>query len=136
MKKIIQFLSNLTKRKGIWYTIYYISFGFVFKVIKGAWLGVKSLGWLFGFIAFVISTSIFFSPTIAGVIGYWITGNAWFLGIATSYFTWVILPTGSSLVYAFIVAATIPVVKIFKNIFEGKEVRLCQKKIPDLKEPE
>jgi len=136
MKKIIQFLSNLTKRKGIWYTIYYISFGFVFKVIKRAWLGVKSLGWLFGFIAFVISTSIFFSPTIAGVIGYWITGNAWFLGIATSYFTWVILPTGSSLVYAFIVAATIPVVKIFKNIFEGKEVRLWQKKIPDLKEPE
>jgi hypothetical protein len=136
MKKIIQFLSNLTKRKGIWYTIYYISFGFVFKVIKGAWLGVKSLGWLFGFIAFVISTSIFFSPTIAGVIGYWITGNAWFLGIATSYFTWVILPTGSSLVYAFIVAATIPVVKIFKNIFEGKEVRLWQKKIPVSKEPE
>jgi hypothetical protein len=42
--------------------------------------------------------------------------------------TWVILPTGSSLIYALIVAATIPVVKIFKNIFEGKEVRLWQKK--------
>jgi hypothetical protein len=136
MKKIIQFLSNLTKRKGIWYTIYYISFGFVFKVIKGAWLGVKSLGWFFGFIAFAISTTIFFSPTIAGTIVFWITGNAWFLGIATGYMTWVILPTGSSLVYALIVGATIPVVKIFKNIFEGKEVRLWQKKIPDLKERE
>ena len=136
MKRLILFLSNLTKRKGIWYTIYYITIGFVFKVIKGAWLGVKSLGWFFGFIAFAISTTIFFSPTIAGTIVFWITGNAWFLGIATGYMTWVILPTGSSLVYALVVAATIPVVKIFKNIFEGKEVKLWQKKIPVSKEPE
>jgi hypothetical protein len=116
MKKAIQFLSNLTKRKGIWYTIYYISFGFVFKVIKGAWLGVKSLGWFFGFIAFTISTTIFFSPTIAGTIVFWITGNAWFLGIATGYMTWVILPTGSSLVYALVVAATIPLVRFIKKL--------------------
>jgi hypothetical protein len=50
--------------------------------------------------------------------------------------TWVILPTGSSLIYALIVAATIPVVKIFKNIFEGKEVRLWQKKTHVSKERE
>lgn len=137
MKKVISFLSNLTKRRGIWYTIYYITIGFVYKIIRRAWLGVKSLGWLFGFIAFTISTTIFFSPTIAGIIVYWITGNGWFLGLATGYFTWVVLPTGSSLLYAFIVAATIPVVKVFKDISEGKEVKVWQrKKIPDLKEPE
>jgi hypothetical protein len=134
--RLIKFLSNLTKRKGIWYTIYYISFGFVFKVIKGAWLGVKSLGWFFGFIAFVISTTIFFSPTIAGTVAFWITGNIWFLTVATGYMTWVILPTGSAFVYAFIVAATIPVVKIFKNISEGKEVKLWQKKTHVSKELE
>lgn len=134
MKKLISYLSNLTKRKGIWYTIYYVTIGFLYRVLRRAWLGVKSLGWFFGFIAFLISTTIFFSPTIAGVIVYWLTGNVWFLGIATSYFTWVVLPTGSSLVYAFIVAATIPVVKIFKNIFEGKEVKKWQKKIQDSKE--
>jgi hypothetical protein len=136
MKKFISFLSNLTKRKGLWYTIYYITIGFLLKVLRRAWLGVKSLGWFFGFIAFLISTTIFFSPTIGGLIGYWITGNAWFLGVATSYFTWVVLPTGSSLVYAFIVAATIPVVKIFKNISEGKEVKLWQKKTHVSKELE
>ena len=134
MKKLISYLSNLTKRKSIWYTIYYVTIGFLYRVLRRAWLGVKSLGWFFGFIAFLISTTIFFSPTIAGVIVYWLTGNVWFLGIATSYFTWVVLPTGSSLVYAFIVAATIPVVKIFKNIFEGKEVKKWQKKIQDSKE--
>jgi hypothetical protein len=126
----------LTKTRGIWYTIYYIFIGALINIIRRAWLGVKSLGWLFGFIAFVISTTIFFSPTIGGMIGYWITGNAWFLGIATGYMTWVILPTGSAFVYAFIVAATIPVVKIFKNISEGKEVKLWQKKIPVSKELE
>jgi hypothetical protein len=136
MKKIISFLSNLTKRRGIWYTIYYITIGFLLKVLRRAWLGVKSLGWFFGFIAFAISTIIFFSPTIGGLIGYWITGNAWFLGVATSYFTWVVLPTGSSLVYAFIVAATIPVVKVMKNFIEGKEVKLWQKKIHVSKELE
>ena len=115
MKKLISYLSNLTKRKGIWYTIYYITIGFIYKVLRRAWLGVKSLGWFFGFIAFLISTTIFFSPTIAGVIVYWLTGNVWFLGIATSYFTWVVLPTGSSLLYAFIVAATIPIVSFLKN---------------------
>jgi hypothetical protein len=97
---------------------------------------VKSLGWIFGFIAFTISTTIFFSPTIAGTVIYWITGNLWFLGIATGYMTWVILPTGSSLIYALVVAATIPVVKILKNLFEGKEVKKWQKKIPVSKEPE
>ena len=136
MKKLILFLSNLTNRKGLWYTIYYITIGFLLKVLRRAWLGVKSLGWFFGFIAFIISTTIFFSPTIGGVIVYWITGNAWFLGIATGYMTWVILPTGSSLIYALIVAATIPVVKIFKNIFEGKEVKLWQKKTHVSKELE
>ena len=136
MKKFISYLSNLTKRKGIWYTIYYVTIGFLYRVLRRAWLGVKSLGWFFGFIAFLISTTIFFSPTIAGVIVYWLTGNVWFLGIATSYFTWVVLPTGSSLVYAFIVAATIPVVKIFKNIIEGKEVKKWQKKTQDSKELE
>jgi hypothetical protein len=136
MKKLFLFLSNLTKRRGIWYTIYYITIGVLYKIIKKAWLGVKSLGWFFGFIAFAISTTIFFSPTIAGTIAYWITKNAWFLGIATGYMTWVIFPTGSAFVYAFIVAATIPVVKIFKNIFEGKEVKLWQRKIPVSKEQE
>lgn len=136
MKKLIRFLSNLTKRRGIWYTIYYITLGVIFKIIRKAWLGVKSLGWFFGFIAFIISTTIFFSPTIAATITYWITGNAWFLGIATGYMTWVIFPTGSAFVYAFVVAATIPVVKIFKNIMEGKEVKLWQKKIPVSKEQE
>jgi hypothetical protein len=68
---------------------------------------------------------------------YWITGNGWFLGIATGYMTWVIFPTGSAFVYAFIVAATIPVVKFIKIMIEGKEVRIWQeKKIPDSKEPE
>jgi hypothetical protein len=136
MKRLILFLSNLTKRRGIWYTIYYITVGFLLKVLRRAWLGVKSLGWFFGFIAFVISTTIFFSPTIGGVIVYWITGNAWFLGVATSYFTWVVLPTGSSLVYAFIVAATIPVVKVMKNFIEGKEVKIWQKKTHVSKELE
>jgi hypothetical protein len=137
MKKIISFLSNLKKRRGIWYTIYYITIGFIYKVLRRAWLGVKSLGWLFGFIAFIISTTIFFSPTIGGVIGYWITGNAWFLGIATGYFTLVVIPNGSSLVYAFIVAATIPVVKFMKHFIEGKKVRIWQdKKTPDSKELE
>lgn len=136
MKKLILFLSNLTKRRGIWYTIYYVTIGFIYKVLRRAWLGVKSLGWFFGFIAFIVSGAIFFSPTIVGVIVYWVTGNNWFLGIATSYFTWVVLPTGSSLLYAFIVAATIPVVKIFKNIFEGKEVKIWQRKTPDSKEQE
>jgi hypothetical protein len=136
MKRLILFLSNLTKRRGIWYTIYYITIGFLLKVLRRAWLGVKSLGWFFGFIAFVISTTIFFSPTIGGVIVYWITGNAWFLGVATSYFTWVVLPTGSSLVYAFIVAATIPVVKVMKNFIEGKEVKIWQKKTHVSKELE
>lgn len=120
MKKAFRFLSNLTKRKGIWYTIYYVTIGFVLRVIRRAWLGVKSLGWLFGFIAFAISSTIFFSPTIAGTIAFYITGNRWFLGLATGYFTWVMLPTGSSLVYAFVVAGTIPVVKVLKNILEGK----------------
>jgi len=120
MKKIIKFLSNLTKRKGIWYTIYYVTIGFIYKVIRRAWLGVKSLGWLFGFIAFAISSTIFFSPTIAGTIAFYITGNRWFLGIATGYFTWVMLPTGSSLLYAFIVAGTIPVVSFLKKFLEGK----------------
>jgi hypothetical protein len=107
------------------------------RILRRAWLGVKSLGWLFGFIAFLISTTIFFSPTIGGAIGYWITGNAWFIGLATSYFTWVVLPTGSSLVYAFIVAATIPVVRFLKNFIEGKEVKKWQeKKIHDSKEQE
>jgi hypothetical protein len=107
------------------------------RIIKKTWLGVKSLGWFFGFIAFTISTTIFFSPTIAGTVMYWITGNAWFLGIATGYMTWVIFPTGSAFVYAFIVAATIPVVKFIKIMIEGKEVRIWQeKKIPDSKEPE
>lgn len=115
MKKAISYLSNLTKRKGIWYTIYYVTIGFIYKVLRRAWLGVKSLGWFFGSIAFIVSGAIFFSPTIVGVIVYWITGNNWFLGIATSYFTWVVLPTGSSLLYAFIVAATIPIVSFFKN---------------------
>jgi hypothetical protein len=136
MKKIFKFLSNLTKRRGIWYTIYYITLGVLFKIIRKAWLGVKSLGWFFGFIAFAISTTIFFSPTIAGTIAYWITGNAWFLGIATGYMTWVIFPTGSAFVYAFVVAATIPVVKIFKNIIEGKEVKLWQRKTHVSKELE
>jgi hypothetical protein len=136
MKKLIRFLSNLTKRKGIWYTIYYITLGVLFKIIRKAWLGVKSLGWFFGFIAFAISTLIFFSPTIAGTVAYWITGNLWFLTVATGYMTWVIFPTGSAFVYAFIVAATIPVVKIFKNISEGKEVRLWQRKTQDSKELE
>ena len=137
MKKLFRFLSNLTKRKGIWYTIYYVLIGFMLRIIKKAWLGVKSLGWFFGFIAFTISTTIFFSPTIAGTVMYWITGNAWFLGIATGYMTWVIFPTGSAFVYAFIVAATIPVVKFIKIMIEGKEVRIWQeKKIPDSKEPE
>ena len=121
MKKVISYLSNLTKRKGIWYTIYYVTIGFLYRVLRRAWLGVKSLGWFFGFIAFLISTTIFFSPTIAGVIVYWLTGNVWFLGIATSYFTWVVLPTGSSLLYAFIVAATIPIVSFFKKQFIKKE---------------
>ena len=136
MKRFFNYIANLTKAKGLWYTIYYLTFGFVISVIIKAWQGVKSLGWIFGFIAFTISTTIFFSPTIAGTVIYWITGNLWFLGIATGYMTWVILPTGSSLVYALVVAATIPVVKIFKNIFEGKEVKLWQKKIPVSKELE
>jgi len=137
MKKFISFLSNLTKRKGIWYTIYYIAFGFMIRVIKRAWLGVKSLGWFFGFIAFTISTTIFFSPTIAGAVLYWITGNGWFLGIATGYLTLVIAPNGSAFIYAFIVANTIPVVKFIKIMIEGKEVKIWQeKKIPDSKEPE
>jgi len=137
MKRLIQFLSNLTKRKGIWYTIYYIFIGALINIIRRAWLGVKSLGWVFGFIAFTISTILFFSPTIAGIVVYWITGNLWFLGLATGYFSWVVFPTGSAFVYAFIVAATIPVVKIIKNIMELKEVRIWQrKKTPDLKELE
>jgi hypothetical protein len=137
MKKIIRFLSNLTKRKGIWYTIYYIAFGFMIRMVRRAWLGVKSLGWFFGFIAFLISNVIFFSPTIVGVIGYWITQNGWFIGMASGYMTWVMLPTGSAIVYAFIVAATIPFVKLLKKIFIGKEViKWQEKKIPDLKEPE
>ena len=126
MKKAFRFLSNLTKRKGIWYTIYYVSIGFVLRVLRRAWLGVKSLGWLFGFIAFAISSTIFFSPTIASTIAFYITGNRWFLGIATGYFTWVMLPTGSSLVYAFVVAGTIPVVKFLKNILEGKNEKTNQ----------
>lgn len=121
MKKLILFLSNLTKRRGIWYTIYYITIGFIYKVLRRAWLEFKSLGWFFGFIAFIVSGAIFFSPTIVGVIVYWVTGNNWFLGIATSYFTWVVLPTGSSLLYAFIVAATIPIVSFFKKQFIKKE---------------
>jgi hypothetical protein len=116
MKTIINFLSNLTKRRGIWYTVYYVTIGFVYKILRRAWLGVKSLGWFFGFIAFAISTTIFFSPTIAGTVAFWITGNAWFLGIATGYMTWVILPTGSSLVYALVVAATIPLIKFIKKL--------------------
>jgi hypothetical protein len=116
MFRIIQFLSNLTKTKGIWYTIYYIFIGALINIIRRAWLGVKSLGWFFGFIAFTISTTIFFSPTIAGTVAYWITGNAWFLGIATGYMTWVIFPTGSAFLYAFIVAATIPLVKFIKRL--------------------
>jgi hypothetical protein len=137
MKRLIRFLSNLTKTRGIWYTIYYIFIGALINIIRRAWLGVKSLGWFFGFIAFTISTTIFFIPTIAATVAFWITGNAWFLGIATGYMTWVIFPTGSAFVYAFIVAATIPVVKIIKNIMELKEVRIWQrKKTPDLKELE
>ena len=112
---MFRYLSNLTKRKGIWYTIYYIAFGFMIRIVRKAWLGVKSLGWFFGFIAFVISNAIFFSPTIAGVIAYWITGNNWFIGIASGYMTWVILPTGSSIIYALVVAATIPFVSYFKK---------------------
>jgi hypothetical protein len=134
MKRLIQFLSNLTKRKGLWYTIYYVTIGFVFRVLRKAWLGVKSLGWLFGFIAFIISTAIFFSPTIGGVIGYWITGNAWFYATALGYFMWVVAPSGSSILYAFIVTATIPVVKFMKHFIEGKKVRIWQdKKTPDSK---
>jgi hypothetical protein len=117
MKKIIQFLSNLTKTRGIWYTIYYIFIGALIDIIRKAWLGVKSLGWFFGFIAFAISTTIFFSPTIAATVAYWITGNAWLLGIATGYMTWVMFPTGSSLVYAFVVAGTIPMVSFIKKQF-------------------
>jgi hypothetical protein len=128
MKKIIQFLSNLTKTRGIWYTIYYIFVGALIDIIRKAWLGVKSLGWFFGFIAFTISTTIFFSPTIAGIVGYWITGNLWFLGLATGYFSWVMFPTGSAFVYAFIVAATVPMVKLMKNILATKEVNLWQRK--------
>jgi hypothetical protein len=117
MSKIFLFLSNLTKRRGIWYTIYYITLGVLFKIIRRAWLGVKSLGWFFGFIAFIISTGIFFSPTIAATMAYWFTGNVWFLGIATGYMTWVIFPTGSAFVYAFIVAGTIPAVSFIKKQF-------------------
>jgi hypothetical protein len=116
MKKIIQFLSNLTKTRGIWYTIYYIFIGALIDIILKAWLGVKSLGWFFGFIAFTISTTIFFTPTILGIIVYWITGNLWFLGLATGYFSWVMFPTGSAFVYAFILAATIPLVKFIKKL--------------------
>jgi hypothetical protein len=123
MKRFFNYIANLTKTRGLWYTIYYLTFGFVISVIIKAWQGVKSLGWIFGFIAFTISSTIFFSPTIIGFIMYWITGNLWFIGLATSYFTWVVLPTGSSLIYAFIVAATIPVVRVIKNITEGKEVK-------------
>jgi hypothetical protein len=137
MKKVFRFLSNLTKRKGIWYTIYYVLIGFMLRIIKKAWLGVKSLGWFFGFIAFTISTTIFFSPTIAATIIYWITGNIWFSTVALGYFMWVVAPSGSSILYAFIVTATIPVVKFIKVMIEGKEVKLWQeKKIPDSKEPE
>jgi hypothetical protein len=135
MKKAFKFFSNLTKRKGIWYTIYYLSIGFVLRVLRRAWLGVKSLGWLFGFIAFAISSTIFFSPTIASTIAFYITGNRWFLGIATGYFTWVMLPTGSSLVYAFVVAGTIPVVKFFKDSIEGKKNEKTNTLLQDKNKP-
>jgi hypothetical protein len=115
IKKIFLFLSNLTKRRGVWYTIYYVTIGVLFKIIKKAWLGVKSLGWFFGFIAFAISTTIFFTPTIAASIAYWFTGNPWFLGLATGYMTWVIFPTGSAFVYAFIVAGTVPLIAFIKK---------------------
>jgi hypothetical protein len=117
MKRFFNHIAKLTKARGLWYTIYYLTFGFVISVIIKAWQGVKSLGWLFGFIAFTISTGVFFSPTITGFIIYWITGNLWFLGLATSYFTWVVLPTGSSLVYAFIVTGTVTVISIVKKRF-------------------
>jgi uncharacterized membrane protein len=121
MKKLFRFLSRMVEKKGIWFTIYFLTIGFVFKVMKKAWLGVKSLGWLFGFIAFTISNTIFFSPVIVSSILFYTTRNGWFLGAATSYMTWVMFPTGSSLVYAFVVAVTIPAVKFLKNIIEGRK---------------
>lgn len=134
-KKLFRKLSNLTKRKGIWYTIYYITIGVLYKIIRRAWLGVKSLGWFFGFIAFAISTTIFFSPTIAGIIAFWITGNKWFLALASGYFSWVVFPTGSAFVYAFVVAGTIPFVVFFKNIIEGKKNEKTDKLLQDKNKP-
>jgi hypothetical protein len=115
MKRFFNYIANLTKAKGLWYTIYYITIGFVIGVIVKAWNGVKSLGWFYGFIAFAISSLLFFSPTILGAATFFITGNGWFLGLATGYFWWVVAPTGSSLLYAFIVTGTIPIVKFFKD---------------------
>ena len=136
MKRFFNYIANLTKAKSLWYTIYYITIGFVIGVIVKAWNGVKSLGWFYGFIAFAISSLLFFSPTIIGFIIYLITGNLWFSTASGLYFMWVVAPTGSSILYAFIVTATIPVVKILKNLFEGKEVKKWQKKIPVSKELE
>jgi hypothetical protein len=117
MKRFFNYIANLTKAKSLWYTIYYITIGFVIGVIVKAWNGVKSLGWFYGFIAFAISSLLFFSPTIIGFIIYLITGNLWFSTASGLYFMWVVAPTGSSLVYAFIVTGTVTVISIVKKRF-------------------
>lgn len=107
-------LHKLYKSRGLLYTVYYITLGMMIGLIKHLWNDVKKLGWLLGAAALVISTLLFFAPTIVGGTIYAMTGNAWWLSVATAYFLWVVYPTGSSLWFVAIATAVIEILKVFK----------------------
>jgi len=82
---------------------------------------IKSLGWFWGTMVFIISGIIFFIPSIILVALFWIFNNEWFLAAATGYITWIVLPTGSWILYLFILSGVLPITIWIKGKIKKKE---------------
>lgn len=87
----------------------------IINLFKKAWNDVKELGWVGGTIVIVLSTVIFYSPTIVLFILYLITKNGLYLSLSIGYVVWWFSPAFSP---ALIVWTTIIIsmVKLFRYI--------------------
>ena len=73
---------------------------------------VRALGWFWGMFAVFISGVIFYSPAIVCVVIFGVTGNAWYLGLATTYVVWWFSPLFSPalLVYFALLGGVIAII--------------------------
>lgn len=108
-------IKNIYQTRGFWYTVYYVTIGFVLNLIIKLWKDVKSLGWFVGFLILLTAVIVYFSPTWIGILIYFLTGNAWWLGVGSAYFLWILYPTGSSLLFAAILTGLVEFALFFKK---------------------